>query len=550
MRSESCYASRTLWSDPLGGQMRTRSKLASGLVIATVCGLIPATPAFGLNRSIIATPNVGLRSGDAVHIDGAGFAANTVHGAVQCLAATINPFDCDLNNVVAVLSDGGGHLAVDLTVQRTMLTSAGLTDCSTQPCEVLVGEGTDFSANAVAPIAFAPGSPTATLSASPSTLLADRQLVNVTGTGWSPDSVIGVGECLVGTSAGVCTNIAPVFVGSDGSMTTTYTVRRIVRDGSGTNVDCASTSTTCELVALDIQQPDNHASAAIAFDPSLPPPPPPTLRVVPSKSLAFYARLDVTGRGWSPGDYVDVYQCGVSETDLCLPIGPLGFVTDGGRIHSSILATRMLRDPFGESAPIDCASRPGRCAIYAEDPIEGIVTRVPITFDPKAPVPPAPKVTISPRGPYRGNQKVKVVGENFPPTAQFFVGQCGEREGLFGCKVGFNEHPVDSKGRFEVQFELARKLGFGEGDGVDCARSRESCVLEVQSEGNIVVDRELRFVKTGPAAMARVLRGAGIAWQRSADMARRPFATSSASLWRHSHQLRSRGWSTSARFLQ
>ena len=258
---------------------------------------------------------------------------------------------------------------------------------------------------------------------------------------------------------------------------------------------------------------------------------------------------NIASPGWTPNDVVDVYQCGVGEADPCVPFGGFAVASDGGRITTSILARRVLRDPFGEFPPLDCGSRRGRCAIYANDYAQGTVTRVPISFDPNMPIPPEPKVTISPAGPYRGDQTVKVVGDHFPPSASFLVGQCGVTEHFQLCFGSFTEKPVDARGHFEFKIRLARFMDADEFGMLDCNSRNVHCVIDVQSEGNITIDKELRFRRDGATRTARShivtsSSTARVSWAHAGERSRNRFAAPAASRWSTPRALRSRGWSS------
>jgi hypothetical protein len=117
---------------------------------------------------------------------------------------------------------------------------------------------------------------TPSLTANPSAELADGQTITVTGSGFTPNSLIGMAECESNaTSPANCDLSTVQEVESDGtgSFSTPYTVSRLFTvyndaTGTSTTIDCALTP--CLLGAADVSDYSVDAAAAIGFNPNLP----------------------------------------------------------------------------------------------------------------------------------------------------------------------------------------------------------------------------------------------------------------------------------------
>jgi hypothetical protein len=124
-----------------------------------------------------------------------------------------------------------------------------------------------------------PGRGDATLTVEPATGLVDRQSVRVRGTNYDANTQFGAAECdakLAGelqNSAGCdLTTVAIGRTAGDGTVSLTMPVRRIIQV-QGVEVDCAVAG-ACVLGGATIPNgfdPTEAASAAIQFDPNVPP---------------------------------------------------------------------------------------------------------------------------------------------------------------------------------------------------------------------------------------------------------------------------------------
>lgn len=117
----------------------------------------------------------------------------------------------------------------------------------------------------------APASAAAGIVVTPSTDLLDGQSVQVSGTGYTPNTFIGVAMCEPGATSTSGCDLSPLVTlttDATGSFTTTTTVRRIIST-SNANTDCASAPGACVMAAgtPDLSQ---SATAPLSFDPNGP----------------------------------------------------------------------------------------------------------------------------------------------------------------------------------------------------------------------------------------------------------------------------------------
>jgi hypothetical protein len=478
------------------GFVATIATVAIGIGVAPVVAHAAAAPA------IVVTPRTGLASGQTLHVTGSGFAAKQDVAGVECLRGAKDPSACDLGNVAFVTSDANGGFTTTFVAHRTLLTGAGFTDCAPAACEMLFALASDFTKQATTPLAFDPTVPLpkTTLGVKPSAGLLDQQSVTVSGTGFVAGHDIVVTECVVAVL--FCGPVIDVTADGGGHFSTAFAVHRILPGAKGQRIDCGKAAGTCELLAVDVLDVDYHTTAPIAFDPSVPPPPPPTLKVDPDTKLPFYARVSVTGTNFAPNDVLLILEC-ASKTALS-SCAFVDFVPlDGsGNLTSSPMLQRLLPDPFHpRRPPADCAASGARCVVIAQS-TDGTSVSAPVAFDPHAPIPPPPSVTITPAGPYRNNQIVRIKGSNFAPKAGFSVAECATQPNEQDCfSTAGGPQITTANGSLSTQFQVARRLESFSGF-VDCLSAGVQCTLEVSSEGGAAVSLPLTFKSKAGIAVA------------------------------------------------
>jgi hypothetical protein len=119
----------------------------------------------------------------------------------------------------------------------------------------------------------APASAASALVVTPSTNLVDFQPVNVDGSGFPPNTTLGLVECIVGATNPQtdCDLSFSEFPASDGNgdYSTPFTVERLINTSAG-QVDCAPSN--CALFSSDLNL-GSLTSAPLEFDPNVPPQP-------------------------------------------------------------------------------------------------------------------------------------------------------------------------------------------------------------------------------------------------------------------------------------
>jgi Neocarzinostatin family len=118
--------------------------------------------------------------------------------------------------------------------------------------------------------------PAPTVTATPSTDLADGQTISVTGAGYPVGDTADLVECaeIFGCDF---SNLQVLSIDETGGYTTNFVVKRIL-DLDGVQVDCV-TDQSCILVSLDITDLSTGAQTGITFDPNIPPLPTPNFRI-------------------------------------------------------------------------------------------------------------------------------------------------------------------------------------------------------------------------------------------------------------------------------
>jgi hypothetical protein len=119
-----------------------------------------------------------------------------------------------------------------------------------------------------------------TFSASPTQNVADGSLIRVSGTGWAPDSAIGIAECPKDFfDISSCDESTLVVLPTDnvGNFGPTHVVASRWLSIGGVPLDCASAA--CFLVTSSDPAFSEFVSHRLTFDPSAPPPPPLSITV-------------------------------------------------------------------------------------------------------------------------------------------------------------------------------------------------------------------------------------------------------------------------------
>jgi hypothetical protein len=123
--------------------------------------------------------------------------------------------------------------------------------------------------------------------ATPSTNVADGQVISVTGSGFTPSATIAVIECQAGTTSETGCDLSTYILttgSSTGGFTTPYVASRYIHTSSPTTVDC-SLSVACILVAANDVNTSEAAAIPLRFN----------LSAVPLPALVLNATVSTTG---------------------------------------------------------------------------------------------------------------------------------------------------------------------------------------------------------------------------------------------------------------
>ena len=213
-------------------EVRTQYRVIVGMGVAVLALGAVTFPAGAGTPAISATPNTNLVHGQSITIEGTGFVPNSPFvEAVQCISGATTPSECDYTTAQSSSTDGSGNFSLTLQVKVLISVSAGAVDCRT-PGACIVGGGTDFDDAATTPIEFDPNGPTppgqpSEVTVTPNTDLVDGQQLQVSGTGFEPNSPALVVQCGIDFNPAFCDGESVVMLqtDSDGTFATAFTVQ-------------------------------------------------------------------------------------------------------------------------------------------------------------------------------------------------------------------------------------------------------------------------------------------------------------------------------------
>jgi hypothetical protein len=230
--------------------------------------------------------------------------------------------------------------------------------------------------------AAAAPTPAPSVSATPTANLIDRQIITVTGSGLPPDASVAMDVCSDDMLACYHTSYRPT-TDATGHLSTPFMVSRRVFAGTPpfSVGDCVSLG--CSLL---VNAPGSAAPVKIplTFDPNA------AFRsetagVSPATALPYRTTVAVTGQNFDLHQAVPVTQCFADGTgEWC---GTAVQATAGldGKLTTHLAVVRRLF-VVSRNHTFDCVATGTSCSI-AVATLPG-TTRVPLAFDPHAPVPP------------------------------------------------------------------------------------------------------------------------------------------------------------------
>jgi len=358
---------------------------------------------------ITVVPDIDLGLEEDVAVAGSGFEANSVVLIRQCIVgATDFEDDCVFVSGTG-LADGSGGFDTTAEVRRGFRTGAGdAVDCLDPPsCElVAAAQGFPFRP-ARAALAFDPAVPVPpppVIVVTPSTGLADGQVVLVTASGFEPGREVVVSLCPADPDSEACRGAGSAVADATGTITH---FTRVYRTIGSPLTDCANAPGACVMRVLDYQDVFAVNSAPLDFDPNAPPVPPPTIDIAPTTGLRDGDLATVSGSGFLPGELVGVQQCRRSEfPDSCDSL-TLVFADQSGSVHTTFTVRRTIHtNRFGT---VDCVTDPAGCSLHwgtaAFMMTDGEF--VPLEFEPD----PAPDPAVSSGGlPRTGGPSASLAG--------------------------------------------------------------------------------------------------------------------------------------------
>ena len=415
----------------------------------------------------------------------------------QCAGAESGYCDDYLDFLTA---DAAGAFDADVAVSRLVRTvdfpDIGsppvftIVDCATVACRLDANGYSDteaLSLTAEAPISFdgsvpPPALPVVTVT--PHSDLPYRAQVAVHGTGFSPGESVNAEFCADSPNGSACAfDGGFALADAGGVVDLTVGVRRRISYGGGEpTVDCVDAGSHCYVEVFG-QRSYEQVLADVTFDPNAPVPPPPAATVTPDHDLGYHQVVTVAGSNFTPGT-VYVSQCapvdGEDPYPYCIGGGPSLTADASGHLSGTMTVDRIVR--LGPGFSVDCATTATPCILEFGNPggLDDVVD-VPLAFDPDAPVPPPPAVTVTPSAHLFDGQHVTVAGRNFTPGTQVGVTEC--RAGVpviaDGCDIGqVRVATVAADGTFSRRFVTESVLGTADGP-IDCTTAANACVLAV-----------------------------------------------------------------------
>jgi hypothetical protein len=381
---------------------------------------------------VAANPSSGLVDRQQVAVNASGFIPGENVLVQECAASDLAKCAAGLFGVGGGTADPTGAIAVGITVRRAIYVDGTRLDCASAvgACVVTAqAAGGPLGRTNLGFDGSKPLPPPPAITVTPSTGLADRQIVRVSGSGFTPSNPVVMTQCKAGATlvSGDCSISVyrQAVTSADGTFSATLEVRTHVDtfgpNGQPSTLDCSVSASTCVVNALDESDFPTNASAPISFDPNASPLPPPSATVIPSTGLVDGQTVRVAADGFPPGASLFVVQCkaGAVDANSCdLSTLQSGNVDDAGHLQGDFLLKRVLTlssppppvakpvepvsrapapataalfsppPPSSNDPAIDCASAPGACTLsvaFLGPTIEAAV--VPLAFDATVPPP-------------------------------------------------------------------------------------------------------------------------------------------------------------------
>ena len=280
-----------------------------------------------VRRTVTVDPDSGLVDHQQVQVSGDDFTTDPRWGGyaelLQCRLPAEGYDDCDTGGYEFGEVDTDGHLDTPFRVETILRLEGGAThDCRTGGCVLSVRDnGEGFAEGAQAALDFDPAGPLApppTVTVTPSTGLADGDIVEVDGAGWRPNNFVAVLQCRsAATDFGGCdmNSFGYTQTDEDGAFDLRRGVAATFRVSRG-RLDCRIRS--CSLFVFGEEDFDDLGAAVRApleFDESRPLIEP-RFRTGDLAGLHGGDRVRVSGTGGRPDGTVVLMQCAANATDV------------------------------------------------------------------------------------------------------------------------------------------------------------------------------------------------------------------------------------------
>ena len=399
-------------------------------------------------------------------------------------------------------SSGAG--TIELGARRRVVGPGGVAvDCALEPCAItayLYG-ATSVEASASAPIAIDPAAPlprpsVRVVAAGP---IQGTGPVTVEGSGYDPLDYLSFFECSWDPpSPYVPCAPVPGYATTDAAGNFSASVR-LSRTLLGT--DCAARPGRCQVWAVPYGNIDLIWGAPLTFD-GANAPVVPQVSVDPTTDLVHRQTVSVTGSGFAPSSTVQVRQCtpltgwnGGCPTLAYVPTNASGEFT------SSVAVRRTRGDE-------DCAVV--GCWIRVSGPPVDTVD-VDLSFDPTAPLPPAPTLTVEPSTDLVDRQVVTATVTNLDASSYVSFSQCTIVEPV--CRSTPVSYTIGPDGTAVVPITVFRSPA----PGRDCVDDGCELSVGISDAGDYrVLTAPLQFDPSAPPPPppdARVVPATGL-WDR------------------------------------
>jgi LPXTG-motif cell wall-anchored protein len=228
---------------------------------------------------VIADPPGPYADRQIVSLTADGFAPNDMVFALQCVGDGAALSNCQ--GFRTLFADASGTVHTALRVHRLMETfgdaGAGVAetvDCAFDVCSLVLASFNDVFDVGATPLVIDPTAPPVAppmLVVDPNVDLDDGQVVSVRGSGFTPGGAVIMVECVggapdeTGRKCDLPKTLKTATVHDDGTIDTTFTVRRTLNTNAFGTVDCATVADGCILGWAGGDRPFEQGNVPLHF---------------------------------------------------------------------------------------------------------------------------------------------------------------------------------------------------------------------------------------------------------------------------------------------